>query len=112
MQHEKERIMILLVCFVIAQYKIMKWYKLQYKKRKRAEKKVYQKKRKPMCRIKIDLKALLKQKRYTYQQLAECTGVSISTISRICHKSNTCPTIAQKVATALGYDVEDLFLYL
>ncbi len=61
--------------------------------------------------IKVDLKALLKQRGYTYQQLADLAGLHVSTIHKICNHSTTYPKTAQKVATALGYDVEELFIY-
>ena len=61
--------------------------------------------------IKVDLKAILKEKGYTYRQLAEITGLHTSTISKICNHKSTYPQTAQKIANALGYDVEKLFNY-
>ena len=61
--------------------------------------------------VKIDLKALLKEKGYTYQHLADLSGTSISTIQNICNYHNVYHNTAQKVADALEYHIEDLFTY-
>ena len=61
--------------------------------------------------IKIDLKSLLKEKGYTYQQFADKTGLSFSTIHKICNNCNTYPKTAQKIASALNSAIDDLFTY-
>ncbi|NDO45505.1 site-specific integrase [Clostridium sp. MD294] len=59
--------------------------------------------------VKIDLKALLKEKGYTYQHLANLSGTSICTIQNICNCHNVYHKTAQKVADALEYPIENLF---
>ncbi len=61
--------------------------------------------------IKVDLKALLKEKGYTYQRLADATKLHISTISKICNHHNTYHKTAQKIADILNCNIDELFTY-
>ena len=64
--------------------------------------------------VKLDLekmKDILKSKNYNYNDLAEKTGISYSTIAKILSGDNKNPTISyiQKIAVALECGVDDFF---
>lgn len=61
------------------------------------------------AQAKIDLAALLKEKKLTRAKVAELSGVSATTITTACQKKRIALTTAEAIAKAIGKDVAELF---
>ena len=61
------------------------------------------------AQAKIDLAALLKEKKLTRAKVAELSGVSATTVTTACQKKRIALTTAETIAKAIGKDVADLF---
>lgn len=61
------------------------------------------------AQAKVDLAALLKEKKLTRAKVAELSGVSATTITTACQKKRIALTTAEAIAKAIGKDVAELF---
>lgn len=61
------------------------------------------------AQAKVDLAALLKEKKLTRAKVAELSGVSATTITTACQKKRIALTTAEAIARAIGKDVAELF---
>lgn len=61
------------------------------------------------AQAKIDLAALLKEKKLSRAKVAEFSGVSATTVTTACQKKRIALTTAEAIAKAIGKDVADLF---
>lgn len=61
------------------------------------------------AQAKIDLAALLKEKKLTRAKVAELSSVSATTVTTACQKKRIALTTAEAIARAIGKDVAELF---
>lgn len=61
------------------------------------------------CHCKLDLKALLKKKKMTKEELSRRSGISLSTISSVYQGKNIDPGSAQKIAEAVKKPLHSFF---